>query len=101
VAGAGESMGDIAGEGTGDDAAHTPRTLAQLSGGRAHRVQVRERHARLVGGELEDAIGRGVEDWPTGPQMDGAQALDDFGAAGGNIPERAAADVALEFAHER
>src|SRR6185437_6771659 len=47
------------------------------------------------------AVGRGVEDGPSAAQVGGAEALDDFRSAGGDVAECAASDAALELAHER
>ena len=50
--------------------------------------------------DLEDAIGRGVDDGRAGAHVLLAQFLDDLGAGCGFVAERAAADAALEFIHD-
>ena len=51
-------------------------------------------------GNLEDAIGRGVNNRRASAHVLGSEFLDDLGAGGGAIPNRAAAGLLLEFGHD-
>ena len=83
-----------------DDAAHFVRPAQNLARGFADLVQLPERDHLFVRGHLEDAVGRGVNDGRAGAHVLGAQFLDDLGARGGLVAQRAAADAPLEFVHD-
>ena len=69
----------------------------QRVGGLALAVQLVDRDDVLVGGDLEHAVGRRVDDWPAGAQVLGPQVLDDDRARGDGVAQRGAADPALEL----
>ena len=62
VSSAVEGIGSMAEEGAGDDAAHAVLALQHLAGDLAVAVQLMHRHKLLVGGDLEHAVGAGVDD---------------------------------------
>ena len=99
VGGARESAGR-AGEGPRDHAAHFVRSAQDLARGLAHLVELPERDDFFVRGDLEDAVGGGVDDRRAGAHVLVAEFLDDLGAGGGLVAERAAAGAAFEFAHD-
>ena len=99
VGGAGESAGR-ADEGARDHAADLVRAAQNLARGLADPVEFPERDHFFVRRHLEDAVGRGVDDGRTGAHVPGAEFLDDFGAGSRLVPERTAADAALELAHD-
>ena len=86
-------ISSCAGEGTGDHAAYTVRTVEQFSGDFAHAVQIGEGNYVLVSGDLEDAVARSVDDGLAGTDMFVAEFFDDFGAGGGLVAESFAADL--------
>ncbi len=59
---------------------HRPGPLAPV-------VEGAERHDLLVSGDLEDRVGRGVEDRAPGPHVLGAEPVDDLGARGRDVAE--------------
>ena len=98
IGGARETAGR-AGERPRDHAAHLVRSAQNLARGLAHLVQFPERDHFLMRGDLEDAVGRRVDDRRAGAHVLLAQFLDDLGAGGGLVAERPAADAAFELAH--
>ena len=90
----------LADEGPRDHASDFVRPAQNLARGLAHLVQLEQRNHFFMRGDLKDAVGRGVDDRRAGPHVLLAELLDDFGAGGGEIAERAAADAALEFVHD-
>ena len=98
VGGARETAGR-AGERARDHAAHFVRSAQNLARRLAHLVEFPERDHFLVRGDLEDAVGRGVDDGRAGAHVLDAEFLDDLGAGGGLVAQRTAADAAFEFAH--
>ena len=62
----------------------------QPARGAAGRVQLLERHRRLVRGDLEDRVGRGVDDPLARALVLLAEPLDDLGARGGDVADHAA-----------
>jgi hypothetical protein len=88
VGGAGESAGG-ANERPGDDAAHFVLPAQQIAGDLAAAVEFIERDLFLVGGDLENAVGGGVDDQVAALEVLGAEFADDFGAGGGFVAEDA------------
>ena len=99
VGGARETAGR-ADERPRDHAAHFVRSAQDLARRLADLVEFPQRDDFFVRGDLEDAVGRGVDDRRAGAHVLLAQFLDDLGAGGGLVAERAAADAALEFVHD-
>ncbi len=85
---------------TRDHAAHFVRAAQNITRDFADLVKLPERNHFFVRGDLEDAVGRGVDDRRAGAHVFFAQFLDDFGSGRGVIAERAAADVAFELVHD-
>ena len=84
--GAAEAAG-LADEGAGDDAADIVG-VGELAGDPAQSVEPLEPEPLFVRGELQDAVGRGVEDRLPGREMLGAELLDDDSTRGGAVAEQ-------------
>ena len=76
-----------AGERPGNDAADAIRPVQHFSGDFAHAVKLGDRDHVFVGGDLEDAVARGVDDREAGAHVLLAQLLENFRAAGRLIAE--------------
>ena len=83
-----------------DDAAHFVRAAQNVARDLADSVQLPERDHFFVRGDLEDAVGRSVDDRRAGAHVLVAEFLDDLGAGGRTVAERAASDAALELVHD-
>ena len=79
VAGAVEAALGRAGEGAGDDTADLYLMGHRREAG-AEVEEPRKPEALLMGGNLDDAVGRGIDDRPPRPHVFGAEAGDDLGA---------------------
>ena len=90
VGGPGEGAGS-AKEGAGDDAADFVFPAQEITGDLAAAVQFIERDLFFVGGDLEDAVGGGIDDQIAAGEMLLAQFADNFGAGGGLVAEDAPA----------
>ena len=86
----------LAGERPGDDAADGVLADEQLAGDAAGLVQLLERHDVLVRCDLEDGVGRGVDDPLARLAVLVAVALDDLGARRRLVTEHAAARAVHE-----
>ena len=71
--------------------------VRMLAGRAAGLVQLLERHRLLVGGDLEDAVGRRVDDPRAGALVLLPQPLDDLGARGGDVADHPAAGAPREL----
>ena len=78
-------------EGPRDDAPDGVRAAQLLARDAAGGVQLVERDDLLVRGDLEDGVGRRVDDPLARPHVLVAEALDDLGARGRHVAEHAAA----------
>ena len=76
------------------------RAAQDVARGLADLVQLPERDHLFVRRDLKNAVGRGVDDRRAGAHVLLAKFLDDLGAGGGLVAERAASDAALEFVHD-
>ena len=63
-------------------------------------VQLLQRDRLLVGGDLKDAVGRGVDDPVAGALVLLAELLDDLGAGGGVVADHAAPGLARELVQQ-
>jgi hypothetical protein len=86
----------LADEWTGYDPSDLEGADAELAGFLAEFVEAVERHDLLMGGDLENTVGAGVDNGPTRGDMLRAQALNDLGTAGGDISEGADAEGCFE-----
>ena len=68
------------------------KLVAQATGRLAGGVELGERHLVFVGGDLKDAVRRGVDDKVAGAQVLGTKLLDDHRAGGRAVAKNAAAD---------
>ena len=82
-----------------DHAADSPADAHQVERDCADAIQLRHRHDVLVRGNLEDAVGRRVDDRRSGAHVLGPELVDDRGARGRLVPERVAPDALLEWRH--
>ena len=80
-----------------DDAADAEPLADQLVGDLAGAIQLGDRHDLFVRGDLEDAVGRRVDDQRAGAHVLGAELVDDLGAGRGLVAEHAAAGAAREL----
>ena len=85
------------GERARDHAADAIRPVEQRARDFAHAIKLGDGNHVLVRGDLKDAVAGRVDDRKAGADVFFAKFLDDFGAGGGLVAERAAADAALEF----
>ncbi len=86
-------------ERAGDHPRHRVRPGQDRAGRRAGGVQLLQGHDVLVRGDLEDRVGRGVDDRPAGAQVLGPEVLDHVGARGRRVAEPAAPDRGGEGVH--
>ena len=100
VGGAVEGIGGVAQEGAGDDTAHAVLALEHLTGDLAVAVQLVHRHQFFVGGDLEHAVGAGVDD--EGVLLHGllAVVLQHLGAGVGLVAQHLVAGLLLKFVDE-
>src|SRR5207249_11521378 len=70
-----------------------------LASNLAHMVQLFQWNDLLVSGKLEDAISRGIQNWPTSTQVLLAEFLDDLGARSRFVAEHLAANRLLKSFH--
>ncbi len=82
-----------------DDAPHFVRSAQNVARGLTNLVQLPEGDDVFVGGDLKDAVGRGVDDRRPGPDVLLAEFRDDLRARRGLITERRAAGPAFELRH--
>src|SRR5690606_15758836 len=82
----------LAHEGPGDDAADRMLALEDLPGDLAHLVQLLHGYDLLMGGDLENAVGRRVDDGLAGAHVLLAQLIDDGSAGGGLVAQHPASD---------
>ncbi len=97
VAGAGETVGIVAKERPGDDAADGMLAVEDFAGAAAGGVEFLDGHDILMGRHLKHAVGRGVDDQVAGFEMLRAEFLDHLRAGGGPVGQDAAAGPTLEF----
>ena len=83
--------------GARDDAGHAVVAGEDLAGDAAVLVELLHGHEVLVGGDLEHAVGRGVDDEVAGLELLLAIVLDDLGARVGLVAKHAAPGLALEL----
>ena len=83
-------------EGSRDDPRHGVPACQQAPGSLAPLVETVEGHDIHVRGDLEDAVGRGVDDGPPGGHVLGPQFVDDRRSRSGLVAEDRAADRCLE-----
>ena len=88
VGGAREGLRRLADEGAGDDAADAQR-VHDLGGDAADLVEAVEAEMRLVGGDLQHAVGGGVEDGLARADVLLAEVVDDRHARGVGVAEGA------------
>jgi hypothetical protein len=73
------------------------RRPQHVAGFPARRIELFHRHHVLVGGHLEDAVRRGVDDPRTSAPVLLAQFVEDRGARGGPVSDDRAAGATGEF----
>lgn len=101
VSGAFEGGGGCSDERACDDAADADVLLVEeLACGLAEVEEALEAEGFLVGGDLEDAVGAGVEDGIAGGGVFFAELFEDFGAGGGEVSDEGDAGAVFEFADE-
>jgi len=83
-----------------DDAADAMRAVEQFASELAHAVKLGDGNDLFVRGDLEYAVAGGVDDGAAGANVLFAKLFDDFGAGGGLIAERLAADGFFESGDE-
>ena len=84
----------------GDHASHAEPSADHVEGNLADSVLLGNRNDVFVRGNLKHAVGGGVDDRLAGLDVLDAEALDDFGAGGDDVADRAAADPPLELSDE-
>ena len=100
VGGAVEGIGSMAEEGACDDAAHAVLALQHLAGNFAIAVQLMHRHKLLVCGNLEHAVGAGVDDEGILPHGLLAVVLQHLCAGVGLVAEHLMAGLFLKLVDE-
>ena len=76
------------------------RPVEQFPRDLAHAIEPRNRNHVFVRGDLEDAVAGGVHDELAGAHVLFAEFFDDFGAGGGLVADRLAADLALKLGNQ-
>ena len=85
-------IGEFAVEGPCDDTAHSVLPPEDAAGGLADAVELGHRHDGLVRGDLENAVGRRIDDGVSGLQVFLAEFVQDGCAAGRFVADDAGAD---------
>src|SRR5258708_5519006 len=80
----------------GDDAANAMLAVEKFSGDSAHPIKLGHGYDAFMCGDLENAVAGGVHDGHAGADVLCAEFFQDFGAGGGFVAQRFAADLLFE-----